>query len=169
MAPLFRRMRWGLALVPLVVALAGCSSGGGGSAASGGSTTAGTTPQQADAALESAGKSVQSAMQLYLAGVGGCAQKASPVVCLEAADHTLGDKIHPYANLLARHEPFTAPPAAVTAALNSAQTLANSLEILGDAQPTQANYDQVLNTFNITAAITALQGDVSTLAGSLGK
>ena len=168
MTPLFRRARWGLALVPLVVALAGCSSGGG-SPASGGSTTAGTTPQQADAALKSADKSVQSAMQLYLAAVGGCAQKTSPVVCLEAADHTLGDKIHAYANVLARHEPFTAPQAAVSAALNSAQTLANSLEILGDAQPTQANYNQVLNTFDINAAVTALQGDVSTLAGSLSK
>ena len=41
-----------------------------------------------------------------------------------------------------------------------AQTLANSLEILGDAQPTQANYDQVLNTFNVNAAITQLQGAV---------
>jgi hypothetical protein len=165
----FRRARWGVALVPLVVALAGCSSGGGGSAASGGSTTAGTTPQQADAALKSAGKSVQSAMQLYLAAVGGCAQKPSPVVCLEAADHTLGDKIHAYANLLARHASVTAAQGAVSTALNSAQTLANSLEILGDAQPTQANYNQVLNTFNINAAVTALQGDVTTLAGSLGK
>ena len=158
-----------MALVPLVVALAGCSSGGSGSAASSGSTTAATSTQQADAALKSAGLSVQSAMKLYLAAVGGCAQKTSPVVCLEAADHTLGDKIHAYANLLARHEPVTAPQAAVATALNTAQTLANSLEILGDAQPTQANYDQVLNTFNINAAITALQGDVSTLAGSLGK
>ena len=130
---------------------------------------AATTPHQADVAVKSAGENVQSAMQLYLAAVGGCAQKPSPVVCLEAADHTLGDKIHAYANLLARHEPFTAPRGDVTSALNSAQTLANSLEILGDAQPTQANYNQVQNTFNITAAITALQGDVSTLAGSLGK
>jgi hypothetical protein len=165
---LFRRARWGLALVPLVVALAGCSSGGGSAAPSGG-TTSSTTPQEADAALKGAGASVQSAMQLYLTAVGGCAQKPSPVACLEAADHTLGDKIHAYANLLARHEPFTAPQTDVTAALNSAQTLANSLEILGDAQPTQANYNQVLNTFNVNAAITALQGDVSTLAGSLGK
>ena len=57
----------------------------------------------------------------------------------------------------------------MTTALNSAQTLANSLEILGDAQPTQANYNQVLNTFNVNTAITALQGDVSTLAGALGR
>jgi hypothetical protein len=155
-------------LVPLVLALAGCSSGGGSPSPQAG-TTDGTTPQQADAALESSGKTVQSAMQLYLAAVGGCAQKPSPVVCLEAADHTLGDKIHAYANLLARHEPFTAPRADVTAALNSAQTLANSLEILGDAQPTQANYNQVLNTFNVNSAITALQGDVTTLAASLGR
>jgi hypothetical protein len=168
MTQLSRRARWGLMLVPLAAALAGCSSGGGGSPSSSGSA-AGTTPQQADAALRSADTSVQSAMQLYLTAVGGCAQKASPVVCLEAADHTLGDKIHAYANLLARHEPFTAPRAAVTTTLNSAQTLANSLEILGDAQPTQANYNQVLNTFNINAAITALQGDVGTVAGSLGK
>ena len=71
--------------------------------------------------------------------------------------------------MLAGHQPFTAPRADLTTTLNSAQTLANSLEILGDAQPTQANYDQVLNTFNVNAAITQLQGDVTTLAGSLGK
>jgi len=168
MTQLVRRACWGLALVPLALALAGCSSGGG-SHATGEGTTPSTTPQQADAALAGAGRTVQSAMQLYLAAVGGCAQKTSPVVCLEAADHTLGDKIHAYANLLARREPFTAPRADVTTALNSAQTLANSLEILGDAQPTQANYNQVLNTFNFKTAITALQGDVSTLAGALGR
>ncbi len=89
-------------------------------------------------------------------------------MCLEAADHTLGDKIHAYANLLAGHHHFTAPRADLTTTLNAAQTLANSLEILGDAQPTQANYDQVLNTFNINSAITQLQGDVTTLGGSLG-
>ena len=59
---------------------------------------------------------------------------------------------------------FTAPQADVRAARNDAQTLANSLEILGDAQPTQANYDQVLNTFNVNAAITQLQGDVTQAA-----
>jgi hypothetical protein len=169
LTPFFRRGRRGLALVPLVVALAGCSSGGGGSPASARSNTAGTTPQQADAALEKADKTVRSAMQVYLTGAAGCARKASPVVCLEAADHTLGDKIHSYANLLARPEPFTASRADVTTALDSAQTLANSLEILGDAQPTQANYDQVLNTFNINAAITTLRGDVTTLGNSLGR
>ena len=168
MTPVGRRARWGLALVPLVLALAGCSAGGGGSAAQRGGVTATTSPQQANAALESASKSVQAAMTRYLAAVGGCGHKSSPVVCLEAADRTLGDKIHAYANVLARREPRTAPRADLPTALNSAQTLANSLEILGDAQPTQANYDQVLNTFNVSNAISSLQKAVAKVQADLG-
>ena len=61
----------------------------------------------------------------------------NPVVCLEAADRTLGGKIHAYANVLAAGRGFTAPEADLAAARNAAQTLANSLEILGDAQPTR--------------------------------
>ena len=61
-------------------------------------------------------------------------QTSSPVVCLEAADNTLGDKIHDYANLLAASRGFTVPAADLTTTLNAAQTLANSLEILGDAR-----------------------------------
>ena len=49
----------------------------------------------------------------------------------------------------------------MTAARNSAQLLANSMEILGDAQPNQANYDQVLNTFNVNNAISSLQRAVA--------
>jgi hypothetical protein len=137
-----RQAGWTLALLPLVLVLAGCSSGGGGS----GATTA-----------------------TYLTAVGGCAKQSIPVVCLETADHKLGDAIHRYANVLATGRAFTAPRADVSTTLNEAQLLANSLEILGDAQPTQANYNQVLNTFNVNSAITQLQGDVTTLAGSLGK
>jgi hypothetical protein len=156
-----RHAGWALALVPLVLVLAGCSSGGGGSG--------GTSPTSPDASLGSADASVQSAMKSYLTVVAGCAKEASPVVCLEQADHTLGDKIHDYANVLATGHGFTAARADLSTTLNEAQLLANSLEILGDAQPTQANYNQVLNTFNINAAITQLQGDVTTLAQSLGK
>jgi len=156
-----RRARWVLALAPLVVVLAGCSSGGGGSGAN--------ATQSADASLESGGASVQSAMNGYLTDVAGCAKQSSPVVCLEAADRKLGDNIHDYANVLATRHGFTAPRPDLTAALNEAQTLANSLEILGNAQPTQANYNQVLNTFNVNSAITQLQGDVSKLGTSLGK
>jgi hypothetical protein len=154
----FRRPLWGAALVPLVLVLAGCSSGG----------SAPQAPANADGSLRSAGKVVQTAMQTYQTAVAACAKEASPVVCLETADRTLGDKIHTYANLLARHQKVTAPQADLTTALNSAQTLANSLEILGDAQPTQANYDQVLNTFNVNTAVTQLQAQVGALDGSLG-
>jgi len=146
--------------VPLVLVLAGCSSGGGGS---GGTTT--TSP---DASLEGADATVQAALKTYLTDVGGCAQQSIAVVCLEAADKKLGDAVHRYANVLATGHAFTVPRAEQATTLNEAQLLANSLEILGDAQPTQATYNQVLSTFNVNSAITQLQGDVTTLATSLG-
>ena len=89
-------------------------------------------------------------------------------MCLEAADRTLGGQIHAYANVLAVGHGFTAPRADLTDARNTAQTLANSLEILGDAQPTQANYNQVLNTFNVNSAISQLQGAVRKANGRSG-
>jgi hypothetical protein len=146
-------------LAPLVVVLAGCSSGGGGSGAA----------PSATSRLKSADSTVQSAMKSYRHVVSGCAKESSPVVCLEAADRKLGNEIHTYANLLAVGHGFAAPQADLNTTRDAAQTLANSLEILGDAQPTQANYDQVLNTFNVNAAITALQGHVTKLAHSLGN
>ncbi len=88
-------------------------------------------------------------------------------MCLEAADRSLGGQIHTYANLLVVGHGFTAPPADRNTALYAAQTLANSLEILGDAQPTQANYDQVLNTFNVNAALSQLEGAVTKVNGTL--
>ena len=150
-----------LALVPLVLVLAGCSAGGSGSGA--------TTTTSPDASLKGADATVQSAMTSYRTKVAGCAKESNPVVCLENADRELGDQIHAYANVLATGHAFTAKRADLSSTLNEAQLLANSLEILGDAQPTQANYNQVLNTFNVNAAITQLQGDVATLAGSLGQ
>jgi hypothetical protein len=156
--------RRSLALVSpaLVLVLAGCSAGSDGK-------TATSAPPSATASLKSAGKAVQAAMTTYLAQVDRCASQSSPVVCLEVADHTLGDKIHDYANVLAGHRRFNVPQAEQSTTLGAAQELANNLEILGDAQPTQANYTQVLNTFDIRSAITQLQGDVTTLGGSLGK
>jgi len=106
-------------------------------------------------------------MTAYLASAGACTSQSNPVACLETADKMLGNQIHTYANLLATGHKFTAPKADLTTTLNAAQTLANSLEILGDAQPTQANYDQVLNTFNVNTAISQLQRDVTTLGGAL--
>ena len=149
-----RRSCW--VLVPLV--LASCSSGPG----------SGGAHRSADASLGAADTAVSAAMTAYAAKVTQCKAAASPVVCLEAADRTLGNQIHTYANLLAVGRGFSAPRAELTAARNAAQTLANSLEILGDAQPTQANYDRVRNTFDVDAAITGLQHAVSKLRHSLG-
>lgn len=154
------RRRLPLALAPLVLVLAACSSGGSG---------AGSPARSADASLDNASGTVQSAMTGYLAAVGGCQARPNPVVCLEAADVKLGNKIHTYANLLAVGHGFTAPKADQNTARDAAQTLANSLEILGDAQPTQANYDQVLNTFNVNSAITQLQSDVTRLRDAVGR
>ena len=157
----FRQARWGLALAPLILLLAWCSSGSGGSA--------GKPAESPGATLKSADTTVQSAMQSYLAAVSACAKDSSPVVCLEKNDLDLGNKMHKYANVLAVGHGFPASESDLTTTRDAAQTLANSLEILGDAQPTQANYDQVLNTFNVNSAITALQGDVAALGNSLGK
>ena len=162
MTQTFRRARWWVAIAPLVVVLAGCSSSGGGGSGSDQTTSA-------RASLKSADASVQTAMATYLTDVAGCAKQSSPVVCLETADKTLGNKIHSYANLLAVGHGFPVPATSLTTTRDAAQTLANSLEILGDAQPTQANYNQVLNTFNVNSAITQLQSDVTALGHAIGQ
>ncbi len=151
-------------LVPLALlaalagpVLAACGSGSG--SGSGGS---------ADDRLRAAGATVRTDMEHYQAAAAGCRAKADPVVCIEAADRTLGAQVHTYANVLAIGHGFSPPAAELTAARNAAQTLANSLEILGDAQPTQANYDQVRNTYDVGAAIAALQRAVVKVDSSLG-
>jgi hypothetical protein len=145
------RTWWALALVPLV--LASCSSG--------------SSPETPDAKLKGADDTVLTAVHDYQAKATSCKAASNPVVCLEAADRALGGQIHTYANLLAVGHGFTAPPTDLTTARNTAQTLANSLEILGDAQPTQANYDQVLNTFNVTSALGQLESAVTKVSGKL--
>ena len=140
------------------IGLAACGSGSA-------PTASGTT---GDAALGVAGTKVQTALSSYLAAVPACAQQPKPVVCVEAADRTLGAEVHSYANVLAVGRGFSAPAADLTATRNAAQTLANSLEILGDAQPTQTNYDQVRNTFDVNGAVTALRHAVTKVDGELG-
>jgi hypothetical protein len=152
-----RRLWWALAATPLLAAACGSGSGSG----SGSSQSADTRLQSADAA-------VQSSMSRYTSAITRCKTASTPVVCLEAADRTLGGQIHDYANVLAVGRGFGAPAPDLTAARNAAQTLANSLEILGDAEPTQSNYDQVLNTFNVSSAITQLQGAVHKVNSALG-
>ena len=113
------------------------------------------------AQLKNDDTTILSNLTTYLSKANACKSQSSPVVCVEAADRTLGGQIHDYANKLAGGGNFGAKAADVTAARNSAQLLANSMEILGDAQPNQANYNQVLNTFNVNNAISSLQSAVA--------
>lgn len=138
--------------------MASCSSG----------TGSGTPPGSADGSLKTADSTVMAAMSAYAAQVNLCKAASSSVACLEAADRTLGNRIHTYANLLAVGHGFSVPQADLATSRNDAQTLANSLEILGDAQPTQANYDQVRNTFNVNDAIGQLQRAVRTVNDTIG-
>lgn len=147
----------GLALLSLPLVLAACSSGSG----PGGSGSA-------NSSLQGDGAKVLSQMTAYASKAASCKSASSPVVCLEHADLTLGNQIHDYANMLAVGKGFNAPQNDIVSARNSAQTLANSLEILGDAQPTQANYNQVLNTFNLNGAIAQLRTDAQKLDRALG-
>ena len=149
-----------LALAPLVLVLAACSSGGGGS---------GSPAQSADASLDGAGGTVQSAMTQLPGRRRRLQGPPEPRRVPRGRRRKLGNQIHTYANVLAVGHGFTAPQAVLSTARDAAQTLANSLEILGDAEPTQANYDQVLNTFNVNAAITQLQADVTKLRDAVGR
>jgi hypothetical protein len=159
-----RRAWWALPLLPM--ALAACSSGSGPVSTSGSSTP--TTTAISGAQLKQEDGTLLSDLTTYLSKADACKSQSSPVVCLEGADRALGGQIHDYANKLASGGSFGAKAADVTAARNSAQLLANSMEILGDAQPSQANYDQVLNTFNVNDAITSLQKAVGKVQSDLG-
>ena len=68
----------------------------------------------------------------YLSKADACKSQPSPVVCLEAADRTLGRQIHDYANKLAGGGSFGAKAADVTAPERRPDA-GEQLEILGDA------------------------------------
>ncbi len=158
-SPPIRHARWALAALPLLVAA--CSS-------SPGPASSGSSAPSANSSLQKAGSTLLANLRTYGAKTDTCKTSSNPVVCLEKADRTLGGQIHTYANLLAVGHGFHAPQADLLNSRNAAQTLANSMEILGDAQPTQANYDQVLNTFNVNAAISQLHAAVTKLNGAVG-
>jgi hypothetical protein len=155
-----------LAAVPL--ALAACSSSPGSGSSSPGSSSPGSSGSS-NSSLQGADAKLLTNISDYGAKASSCKSASNAVVCLETADVDLGNQVHTYANLLAVGKGFTAPQSDVLAARNDAQTLANSLEILGDAQPTQSNYNQVLNTYDLNGAIGALRRAVSTLNGAVGR
>ena len=153
-----RHARWALAALALVLAACGSSPSPGGDSST-----------SADASLQKAGSNLLANLRTYKVQAARCRAASSPVVCLETEDRTLGGQIHDYANLLAVGHGFHAPQAEIIDARNAAQTLANSMEILGDAQPTESNYNQVLNTFNVDAAIAQLQRAASKVDAALGR
>jgi hypothetical protein len=159
-----RRAWWSLSLVALT--LAACNSGPGHASTSGSSSP--TTTATSGAQLQNEDITLLSNLTAYLSKADGCKRRSSPVVCLEAADRTLGGQIHDYANTLAGGGSFGAKAADVSGARDSSQLLANSMEILGDAQPSQANYNRVLNTFNVDNAISSLQKVVAKVQRDLG-
>jgi hypothetical protein len=156
--PPIRHARWALAALALVLAACGSSPSPGGDSST-----------SADASLQKAGSNLLANLRTYQAHAARCKTSSNPVVCLEAADRTLGGQIHSYANLLAAGRGFHAPQAELLDARDAAQTLANSMEILGDAQPTQSNYNQVLNTFNVDAATAQLKRAASKVDAARGR
>lgn len=163
-----RHSPWALALVPLALAACGSGSGAGSGAVSTNASTSTSETSLSASELKAADTAVSAGLTSYLSKAKACKDQSSPVVCVESADRTLGGQVHDYANKLAAGSGFGSRTADVTAARNSAQLLANSMEILGDAQPTQANYDQVLNTFNVAASIAAVQKAVAKVQSDLG-
>ena len=131
--------------------------------APGGSAGSAGSQQAPDVQTRAAGVSVLAQMASYQVAVAPvCVPAQLGRVPRGAPTASLGGQMHTYANVLAVGHGFTdhRPPDLTDARNQAPKTLANSLEILGDAEPTQANYNQVLNTFNVSAAISRLQGAV---------
>jgi hypothetical protein len=89
------------------------------------------------------------------------------IVCVEKADRTLGDQIHVYANYIGSLSQTGGAGKVVSTALNTAQVTANTFEILGDAQPTHANYNQVLHHFDLQGQLGKLKTAINNLASAL--
>jgi hypothetical protein len=54
-------------------------------------------------------------------------------------------------------------------ALNTAQVTANIFEVLGDAEPTQSNYNTVLHHFDLQSQIQKLQTAINNLASAISS
>ncbi len=87
--------------------------------------------------------------------------------CTEQADRKLGDQLHVYANYVGTLRQTGAAGKVVSATLNTAQVTANTMEILGDAQPTKANYDKVLHNFDLQGQIGKMTAAINNLSAIL--
>jgi len=129
-------------------------------------TTPPTIPVVTHSQLISAGQTAIGVLDTYTSSSRACPSKSQPTICLESADRIAGNAVHTYANLVGQLTERVAPTKDVTQTLSAAQDLANSFEILGDAEPTQANYNQVLGHFNMSFAVASLKVDIEKLDAS---
>ncbi|HEY1831922.1 MAG TPA: hypothetical protein VGG38_16940 [Acidimicrobiales bacterium] len=127
------------------VALAACGGGGSGAGS------------PSNSKVSAAGTTALNDLAHYQSTTAACHTK---ITCIESADRTAGNQIHTYANTLGELSSGQDSTRASNRALDAAQSLANSFEILGDAQATQANYDKVMGTFDLPKAIDTLKTDI---------
>ncbi len=119
--------------------------------------------------VSSANTKVLQQIATYRSSASACHSKRQPTVCVEAADRKLGDQIHVYANYVGSLKQTGHTGKAIATALNTSQFTANTLEILGDAEPTAANYNQVLHNFNLTNQLAKQESAVNGLAAVLSS
>ncbi len=129
----------------------------------------GSSPNQFDKANPGQSAKVTSAnakalceIDTYNAAIKACGSK---IACIETANRKLGDEVHLYANYVGSLKQKGSTAKTIDTALNTAQITGNTLEILGDALPTKANYDQVLHHFDLAKQISSLRTAINNLAG----
>jgi hypothetical protein len=146
-------------LVAAVVAIVLVLMSGGSSSSPSGFKT--TNPGQS---AKVAGKNATALSQIgvWKTAVQSCGSK---ITCVEKADRTLGDQLHVYANYVGSLHQVGAAGKIINNTLNTSQVTANTFEILGDAQPTQANYNQVLHHFNLNGQVDKMTTAINNLAG----
>jgi hypothetical protein len=133
-----------------------------------GKTPVTTVPTISNSKVLAAGKKALTVLRTYESSSRACPSNKQPTICLETADRVAGNAIHLYGNVLGALSENPTKAKSVTAALTSAQDLANSFEVLGDAEPTAANYTKVLGQFNVQAAVSTLQKQIATVDAAYG-
>jgi hypothetical protein len=149
-----------LVVVAVIVVIVVLVTGGGGGGTPTGFSAA--NPGQSSKVTGANGKAL-SEISTYRAAVQGC---GSQTTCIEKADRTLGDQLHLYANYVGTLKQAGGASKVVSNALNTAQVTANTFEILGDAQPTAANYRQVLHNFNVQSQLDKLTSAINALGAA---
>jgi hypothetical protein len=154
-----------LVVVVVVVVVIIVVAGGGGKAPSGFDKA---NPGQSSK-VSTANTTVLTQVSTYETAASACHSKPKPIVCVETADRTLGDQIHVYANYIGSLKQTGRAGKVLANTLNTSQFTANTFEIIGDAQPTAANYNQVLHHFSLPNQLSKMRTAVNALAAVLGS